>query len=286
MRLGYNTNGLAHHRLLDGIRLLSEVGYESVAITLDAAALDPYDEPAVLGRQIEAVRDLLASTGMSCVVETGARFLLNPRKKHDPTLLDPDCARRAVRRDFLERAIEIASRLDAPVVSLWSGSRPAGASAPVLWKRLYEELVRLADFAAERGVVLGFEPEPGMFIDTMEQFAKLDERVRHPAVHLTLDVGHVHCTEAEPIAAHIGRWGARIVNVHIEDMQVGVHDHLMFGAGTVDFPSVLRALHEIRYGGGLHVELSRHSHAAVEAVEGSYTFLRTRLEELARVERG
>ena len=35
MFLGYNTNGLAHHDLLDAIALLAEIGYRGVAITLD-----------------------------------------------------------------------------------------------------------------------------------------------------------------------------------------------------------------------------------------------------------
>ncbi len=48
MRLGYNTNGLAHHRLVDAIDLLADEGYQSVAITLDAGALDPFDEPSCL----------------------------------------------------------------------------------------------------------------------------------------------------------------------------------------------------------------------------------------------
>ena len=29
-------------------------------------------------------------------------------------------------------------------------------------------------------------------------------------------------------------------NVHIEDMRTGVHDHLMFGEGEIDFAEVLR----------------------------------------------
>ena len=38
MKLGYNTNGLCNHRLIDAIHLLADEGYRSVAITLDAGA--------------------------------------------------------------------------------------------------------------------------------------------------------------------------------------------------------------------------------------------------------
>src|SRR4051794_2045962 len=100
MRLGYNTNGLAHHRLTDAIALLAHEGYESVAITLDAGAIDPYQDPTILARQLAQVRSCLDLHGLGRVVETGARYLLNPRRKHDPTLMDADPARRAVRIDF------------------------------------------------------------------------------------------------------------------------------------------------------------------------------------------
>ena len=76
MRLGYNTNGLAHHRLLDAIALLADEGYGSVALT---GALDPYEAPPALAQQVDSVREALDRRGLSRVVETGARFLLNPR---------------------------------------------------------------------------------------------------------------------------------------------------------------------------------------------------------------
>src|SRR5262245_51166460 len=109
MLLGYNTNGLAHHRITDAITLLPDEGYQSIAITLDAGALDPYGDLSILGQQLRTVREILDRRGLGCVIETGARYLLNPRLKHDPTLMDPDPSRRAVRVDFLKQAIDIAA---------------------------------------------------------------------------------------------------------------------------------------------------------------------------------
>jgi L-ribulose-5-phosphate 3-epimerase len=278
MLLGYNTNGLAHHRPGDALALLVDEGYRSVALTLDAGALDPYADRHELDRQVREVRDLLDRHGLARVVETGARYLLNPRKKHDPTLVDPDPARRAVRVEFLCRAIDLADRLEAPVVSIWSGWLPDAASEAEAFDRLTGSLHRVLEHAETRGVTLGFEPEPGMFVDTFARFRVLGERLRHPLFQLTIDVGHVHCLESGPVGGHIRAWGGRLVNVHIEDMVRGVHEHLMFGEGTVDFPDVIAALRDIGYQGGLHVELSRHSHMAVDAVRRSAAFLKPLLE--------
>ena len=77
-----------------------------------------------------------------------------------------------------------------------------------------------------------------------------------------------------PIGDHIRRWKDWLWNVHIEDMRRGVHDHLMFGEGEIDFPPVIDALKRAGYEGGVHVELSRHSHNAVETARASLDFLR------------
>jgi sugar phosphate isomerase/epimerase len=269
---GYNTNGFAHHRLEDALAILAGLGYESVALTLDFNALNPY-EPDLPGR-CEAIGVLLQRLRLRCVIETGARFLLDPRRKHQPTLLSADTGERQRRLDFLQRAVEIAQRLSADAVSFWSGTPAAKEPERVWTDRLVDACKSLSDYAAERGVRLAFEPEPGMFIDTMPRFAELHERVNHPALGLTLDIGHLHCQGETPIADHIRCWAPWLWNVHIEDMVRGVHEHLMFGEGEVDFGPVLRTLQEVGYGGGIHVELSRHSHDAVETARRALAFLR------------
>jgi L-ribulose-5-phosphate 3-epimerase len=57
-------------------------------------------------------------------------------------------------------------------------------------------------------------------------------------------------------------------------MRAGAHEHLMFGDGEIDFGPVLATLAEIDYKGGVHVELSRHSHDAVNTARRALEFLK------------
>jgi L-ribulose-5-phosphate 3-epimerase len=270
--LGYNTNGFAHHRLEDGLRILADLGYQSVAITLDHHTLDPYD--ADFSRQFRRIQELLVELRLRCVIETGARFLLDPGRKHQPTLLSDSREERERRWDFLLRAVDIAQCVGADATSFWSGTPAVNTPDDECWTRLVDGCRRLCDEAAMRGERLAFEPEPGMFIDTMAKFEELHRRVDHPNFGLTLDLGHLHCQGELPIALHIQRWKNWLWNVHIEDMRRGVHDHLMFGEGEMDFPPIFQALREIGYEGGVHVELSRHSHDAVNTATRAMQFLR------------
>ena len=168
---------------------------------------------------------------------------------------------------FIESACNTAAALGWTTVSLWSGASLNDDVPSVLMDRLVDRCRQLCETAAKVRCRLAFEPEPGMFIDTMAKFEELFNRVNHPAFGLTLDIGHLQCMGETPIEAHIRRWKDVLWNVHIEDMRRGVHEHLMFGEGEIDFPPVLRALREVGYAGGVHVELSRHSHDAVEIAQ-------------------
>ncbi len=270
---GYNTNGLAHHELFDAVTLLAELGYRSVAITIDHGVLQPGS--AELRQQIDRLRLVLAQLNMRSVIETGARFLLDPRVKHEPTLLSAGESDRQRRIDFYKHAIDRAAELGSDCVSLWSGVLREQIGRDEAMDRLAAGLDRVLQYAAGQGVAIGFEPEPGMLIDSMQRYEELLGRIDAKNLLLTLDVGHLHCQGEVPIADRIRRWGPRIVNVHLEDMRAGVHEHLMFGEGEIDFPPLIAALDEIGYRGGLHVELSRHSHEAPDAAKKAMEFLGT-----------
>jgi L-ribulose-5-phosphate 3-epimerase len=271
MRLGYNTNGFAQHRMEDALAILAELGYQSAAITLDYHTLNPYEPD--LPRRAAEVRRLLDRLGLHCVIETGARFLLDPRRKHQPTLVSPQAGERQRRLDFLCRAVEVSHILKADALSFWSGTPVNDASREEHLARLVAGCRSLCAIAEQYQVRLAFEPEPGMLIDTMARFQELYERVNHPLFGLTLDVGHLHCLGETPVADQVRRWDRCLWNVHIEDMRRGVHEHLQFGEGEMYFPPILAALRDIGYDGGIHVELSRHSHDAVNSARRARAFL-------------
>ncbi|HYW79636.1 MAG TPA: sugar phosphate isomerase/epimerase family protein [Thermoguttaceae bacterium] len=277
MRLGYNTNGMAHHELFDAVTLLAEIGYRSVAITIDHAALAPGEK--YLAQRLTRLRRLLDGFGMRSVIETGARYLLDPKKKHEPTLITANPAGRARRIAFYKHAIDCAAALGSDCVSLWSGVLHDATDDHRAVDRLVEGLSEVLDYGAGQGVAIGLEPEPGMLIDSMARYESLLRHLDTPNLRLTLDIGHLHCQGEVPIARVVERWAPRLVNVHIEDMRSGVHEHLRFGQGEIDFPPVLRALADAGYQGGVHVELSRHSHEAPEAAKQAFEFLQPLVAE-------
>lgn len=280
LRFGYGTNGMHSHRLEDALAVLADLGYDGVALTLDHLHLDPY-RPNLAGR-VARVGDRLDELGMSVVIETGARYILDPRRKHYPTLLHPgpDASRRV---DYLHRAVEVAADLGAEAVSFWSGSLPDGVAEERAWGRLCDGVWQVLDLAQRRGVVCAVEPEPGHFVDTLDTLLELRRRLDEPELlRVTLDIGHVVCNEPRGMAETIRLAGPLLANVQVDDMVEGVHEHLELGTGEVDFAEALGALVEIGYSGLAALELPRQSHAAPVVAERSLAFLRDQLANLSQ----
>ncbi len=275
-RLAYNTNGLAHHRPEEALRLLADLGYEGVAITPDVGGLDLFAPDAGV---VERLRSLSNDLGLELAIETGARYLMDPVRKHFPTLLEEHVADRARRVDFYRHSIDLAAELGAEIVSLWSGIAPAGAPDEILWHRLSDGLLPVLDHARERGVRVSFEPEPGMFIERPGGYRELARRLGSvgPELGLTLDVGHLIATGDLPGPRSIGEQIADLadclVHVHLDDAQPGIHEHLAFGRGVLDLPATLNALIAIGYSGMAAVELSRDSHRGAAMADATMTKL-------------
>lgn len=281
LRLGYGLNGFAGHRLPDACAVVAGLGYDGVALTLDQPHLDPYadDLPAQVARAGRALRE----HGLAVVVETGSRYVLDPWRKHEPTLVSDRGRERRV--DLLLRAVRIAHELGAEAMSCWSGTVPPGTDADQAWRRVVDGLGPVLDLAGELGVTVCFEPEPGMFVATVDDAVELRRRCGAPEhLRLTLDLGHLVCNEPRTPAETVALAGPLIGNVQVDDMVRDVHEHLELGTGELDLEAVLAALVATGFAGLASVELPRHSHAAPAVARSSLEALRAALGRVTAAE--
>lgn len=275
LRFAYGTNGLTDLRLKDALTLLADLGYDGVGLTLDHMHLDPMALDLAVRTRDTAGR--LERLGLSVTIETGARYVLDPRHKHSPSLLDPDPDARAARSLLLIRAVLVAADLGALAVHCFSGATPEGTHPDMAWKYLADGLSPVLDAATTAGIPLAIEPEPGHLLATLADFHRLRRSLGSPEeLGLTLDIGHCQCLEPTPPADCVRAAAPWLRHVQIEDMRRGVHEHLPFGEGEIDFPPVLDALATTGYQGLISVELPRHSHAGPHYAEESIRFLRSR----------
>ena len=270
LRFAYNTNGAANHRLDDALTLIAEAGYDGVALTLDIHHLDPFAE--AWQAEAERVRGRLDALGLGSVIETGARFLLDPRKKHEPTLLTRAPEGRARRVAFLKRAVDIGKILGSEAVSFWAGVPKPGVDPDEARGWLRAGIEEVVAYAEARGVVAALEPEPGMLVETVDDFSALAAGI--PGLTLALDTGHLIVTGERDPAAAVAEFAHRLGTVAIEDMARGVHVHLPFGEGDMDVPGVLSALEAVGFARLVCVELSRESHRADQMIPASLAHLR------------
>ncbi len=271
LRFAFNTNGAANHRLDDALTLIAEAGYDGVALTLDIHHLDPYDPDFLLNTRHVAAR--LRALNLGCVVETGARFLLNPRAKHEPTLLSQEPEGRERRIDFLTRALTVVAETGGEAMSFWAGVPKPGVTPDQARSWLLEGAEEIVRRAEAMDVVAALEPEPGMLIETADDWQALGM----PGLKLALDTGHCLVTGERDPAAAVREFAGSLGTVTIEDMKRGSHIHLPFGEGDMDLPAVLQALTAIGFQKLICVELSRESHRADVMIPASLAALRTAL---------
>ena len=137
------------------------------------------------------------------------------------------------------------------------------------WPGYGKKLTALAERMADFGVGMAFHHHMGTFVETE---AEIDSLMAHtgPAVGLLYDCGHCVFSGGDPVALltrHIGR----VVHVHCKDSRQEVLERARAsdtsfmqavldgvftvpGDGFVDFPALLKILHDAGYQGWLVVE--------------------------------
>ena len=256
MRLAFSTNAYMRFAVDEALRRLAAIGYAGVELMADV----PHAWPAgLLPDQKRLIRDTLQRYGLA--VSNINAFMMNaiadPRQPYwHPSWIEPDPHYRRIRIEHTKRALTLAGELGAPNIT----TEPGGPLAPGMsfeqgLELFVSELGPVVEHAEQQGVMLLVEPEPGLLIESTEEYLRFAEQIESPMLGLNFDIGHMYCVGEDP-AESIRKLAPHIRHVHLEDIASDrVHQHLIPGEGAIDFSSTLAALGEIGYQGWVTIEL-------------------------------
>src|SRR5437588_2350255 len=256
MQLAFSTNAYLNYSFADAVARLAAIGYRGVEVMADV----PHAWPAyLLPEQKRAIRDALARHDLA-IANVNA-FMMHavddPRQRYwHPSWIEPDPHYRRIRIEHTRRALTLARELGAPCITTEPGGpvEPGGSWRAAL-DLFAEGLKPVAEHAEREGVLLLVEPEPGLLIETADQFLELMQHLDSPAVGLNFDIGHAFCVGDEP-APTVHKLARYIRHFHLEDIAATrVHHHLIPGEGAIDFAATFQAIRHIGYEGWVTIEL-------------------------------
>src|SRR6516162_10058693 len=240
---------------------IAGLGYQGLELLADV----PHAWPAgLLEVQKQAIRKAMERTGLA--FSNINSFMMNAVNDYRqpywyPSFIEPDEHYRRVRIDHTKRALSLCAELGAPHITTEPGGPIApGQSRSEAIALFVEVLKPLAVHAHKVGVLLLIEPEPGLLIETTEQYLEVAEKLNAPSIGLNFDVGHAYCM-SEDLTRAISRMAQHIRHYHFEDIAATrVHHHLVPGTGAINFAAVIAAIRETGYDGWLTVELYPFQH--------------------------
>jgi sugar phosphate isomerase/epimerase len=272
MRLAFSSNAYLNYSFAEAARRIAAIGYRGIEVMADV----PHAWPAyILPEQKRALRTEVERNGLT--ISNVNAFMMNaiddPRQRYwHPSWIEPDPHYRRIRIEHTKRALTLAREIASPCITTEPGGpvEPGGSWTAAL--NLFVEMIKpVAEHAEREGVLLLVEPEPGLLIESTEQFEEFIGRINSPAVGLNFDVGHMFCVGEDP-AESLRRLARFVKHIHVEDIAASrVHAHLVPGEGAIDFGEFLGSVRQIGYAGWLTVELYPYienpDRAAREALE-------------------
>lgn len=240
MKLGINLylwTDRMHDGLLPVLESLKRIGYDGVEVPI-------FDlDTAVWARWARRLDDL--------GLDRTANTVIAP--EHNP--VSPDRAVREAAYTHMQAVVECCAAVGAPLLcgphQVALGVFTGRGATDDEWQRSVEHLRRVAEYAADAGVMLAEEVVNRFelyHLNTLEQAIRLVDEVARPNCRIHLDTFHAHIEEKDPAAA-IRRADSRIAHVHVSENDRGVP-----GTGSVRWDATFDALRDIGYDGWLTVE--------------------------------
>ncbi len=221
IELCYSTFGMTKLDFMEAIKAVDRAGYAGVELAFHR---DQFNVFNVTDEYLEAIRELFKGLQARPACVATASHFFTPSRPHEPSLMSPDLAGRKRRIDLIRRGIHVARKVGARFVTFGSGFireehllHPEVNPHELLVDSIHQCLRALRD---DDEITLLIEPEPGMYIETVEQAIRLVKDVDSPRFALHIDLCHMYCSEKD-FVAELARVAPYTRYLHVSDARQG-----------------------------------------------------------------
>jgi sugar phosphate isomerase/epimerase len=245
MRLGFYT-----YSYTDRLRMpiatclerIARTGYSGIDVSgTDGASTDPRSVSPELRRLTRETADRLGLQIEAVIT-------------HAP-LADSLASPMATRLD-LERTVDLAVDLGAPVVTFHMGGYPPGLFHEEFWKKVVARIRSAAKYAAARRIVLAVDGIWPSWVDSSpNELDRLFHDVGSPSFGVNFDPSYLTIMDVDP-AGFVERFGNRIVHAHLKDYsgKYPQWTEQIPGSGQMHYAPVFAALDRIKFAGSCAAE--------------------------------
>ncbi len=235
IKLSYSTFGLTNLGFLEAIEVVDKAGYLGIELSFHRDQFNPFE---ITDEYIARIKQRFETTRVEPACVATASHFFTPSRPHEPSLMCLDLAGRKRRINLVKRGIEVARKLGVPLVTFGSGFiRDEHVANPsVNPKELLVDSIRqcLREVREGNGITLLIEPEPGMFIETLDQGIDLVNEINSPHFKLHLDLCHNYCSEKDYISA-LAKAAPYAKYLHVSDAKEGYNLKIIKASENMTF---------------------------------------------------
>ena len=247
MKLAQSSAVYFNYSLAFAIRDLHRLGYDGVEIWGGRPHMFRHD----LDSELHSLRSLCDELRMVVCNFIPAQY------RYPSILCSPNECIRKESVDYIRSAIDNASQMRAPSISVAPGMTLLDGDLREGWRLLHRSLKEIEEYAGERSTLVLIEPGhrfESNLIATVDDCLRMLDQLRSERFGILLDTGHIHLN-GEPFAEVLRKCRGIPLHIHVDDNRGDFDSHLVPGDGSVEFVTFFRALTAIGYGGFLSVEL-------------------------------
>ena len=243
MKIGVFAVVFGNKSFEEALDSVKELGLEAIEIGAGNFAGKKYCNPEILLKDKDALKNFKN--------EVEKRGLIISALNSAGNTIHPDKEIAELNTHDLKLAVELAGKLDIPVVNTFGGCPGGDENSTVPnwitcpWPPYYEKAIKwqwdkkllpfwneMAKFAKKHNVKFGFEMHPGDMIYNPEVLLKLREKVGMEEIACNFDPSHLFWQGIEPLVA-LRDLKDLIVHIHAKDTRVD--DYVVEHRGCLDW---------------------------------------------------